>query len=184
MLSKEETHSCQFPDTLGRDPRLCLSLGVVPVFAPPREPGFRGALENFSRRWQAKVWARFRHESLAGRRARSARDLVAYRRRGRVRLQAAPARRPFPRRRQLALAARPRGRVIFLRRTDPQGRAALLGHTFPIDPPGSHRLVRAEVRLPHGPIRFFAVRRRDPTHQPLLRAVPCSLPKIRWALKE
>ena len=31
----------QFADTVGRISRLCLALGVVPVFAPPREPGFQ-----------------------------------------------------------------------------------------------------------------------------------------------
>ena len=49
------------PDTFGRVTRLCLSLGVVPVFAPPRETGFQAAVENYNGRWQAKVWARFKH---------------------------------------------------------------------------------------------------------------------------
>src|SRR5205085_4991562 len=53
------------PDTLGRVVRLCLSLGVTPVFAPPRETGFQAAVENYNGRWQAKVWARFEHDALA-----------------------------------------------------------------------------------------------------------------------
>ena len=174
----------QFPDVLGRVPRLCLQLGVVPVFAPVQEPGFQGAVENYNGRWQAKVWARFRHPSLAALQTRSARYVAAHRRRAAARRDAAPPRRSFPRRWQLNLQAPPRGLVIFLRRTDPQGRAALLGHTFLVDPHWPHRLVRAEVRLPHGPIRFFALRRRDPARQPLLREVPYHLPKNRWALKD
>src|SRR5260370_538114 len=47
-------------DSLGRVIRICLQLGVTPVFAPPREPGFQAAIENFNGRWQAKVWCRFR----------------------------------------------------------------------------------------------------------------------------
>jgi hypothetical protein len=33
----------QWPDSIGRISRLCLALGVIPVFAPPREPGFQNA---------------------------------------------------------------------------------------------------------------------------------------------
>src|SRR5262249_13963584 len=61
----------QHPDVVGRVMRLCLGLGVVPVFAPPRETGFQAAIENFNGRWQAKVWARFTHESLDQLRGRS-----------------------------------------------------------------------------------------------------------------
>lgn len=174
----------QFPDTVGRVTRLCLQLRLVPVFAPPREPGFQGALENFNGRWQAKVWARFRHDSLAGLQAQSARYIAAYRHRVAARVEAAPPRRPFPTAWRFDLRVPPRGLVIFLRRTDPQGRVALLGHTFDVSPDWPHRLVRAEVRVPTGPIRLFALRRRDPGHQPLLREIPYRLPKNRWRLTE
>src|SRR5574337_896756 len=45
------------PD-LGRLGRVCLALGVTPVFAPPREMGFQAAIESLNGRWQAKVWRR------------------------------------------------------------------------------------------------------------------------------
>ena len=93
-------------------------------------------------------------------------------------------RRPFPAAWQFDLGVPPRGLVIFLRRTDPQGRVALLGHTFDVSPDWHHRVVRAEVRLPNGPIRLFALRRRDPGNQPLLREIPYRLPKNRWRLTE
>lgn len=54
----------QHPDVIGSVMRLYLSLGLVPVFAPPRESGFQAAIESLNGRWQAKVWARFPHESL------------------------------------------------------------------------------------------------------------------------
>lgn len=174
----------QFPDTLGRVTRLCLQLAVVPVFAPPQEPGFQGALENFNGRWQAKVWARFQHRCLGDVRARSARYIAAYRRRTAGRQPAAPPRRPFPAPWRFSRRRPPVGLVIFLRRTDPRGRVALLGHTFDVSPHWPHRLVRAEVRLPDGPIRFFALRRREPTAQPLLREVSYRLPEGRWLLRE
>ncbi len=44
----------QFADTVGRISRLCLALGVVPVFAPPREPGFQNAIEGFTPCGKAK----------------------------------------------------------------------------------------------------------------------------------
>lgn len=174
----------QFPDTFGRVTRLCLQLAIVPVFAPPREPGFQGALENFNGRWQAKVWARFHHASLAALQVQSARYIAAYRRRLTTHREALPPRRSFPLPWRLDLAAPPRGLVIFLRRADPQGRVALLGHTFDVSPHWPHRLVRAEVTLPYGPIRFFALRRREPTLQPLLREVSYELPRRRWRLDE
>ncbi len=69
----------QWRDSIGRVVRLCLSLGVVPVFAPPREPGFQAAIEAFNGRWQGKVWARFRHDSLAAVQQRSTRYVSAVR---------------------------------------------------------------------------------------------------------
>jgi transposase len=46
----------QWPDSIGRVSRLCLALQVIPVFAPPREPGFQNAIEGFNALWQTKVW--------------------------------------------------------------------------------------------------------------------------------
>src|SRR4051794_24867706 len=37
----------RYPDALGRVIRLCLSLGVVPVFVPPREMGFQAMIESY-----------------------------------------------------------------------------------------------------------------------------------------
>lgn len=174
----------QFTDVVGRVTRLCLSLGVVPVFVPVQEPGFQGALEQFNGRWQAKVWARFRHASLAALQTRSVRYVAAYRRRVAARADAAPVRRPFPARWRLDLRTTPRGRLVFLRRTDAQGRMSLLGHTVTVHRHWPHRLVRAEVTLPEGPIRCFALRRRDPASQPLLRQADYQLPRSRRALEE
>jgi hypothetical protein len=40
----------QFPDAIGRVARLCLSLDIVPVFAPVHEHGFQAAIEAFNGR--------------------------------------------------------------------------------------------------------------------------------------
>lgn len=155
-------------DTFGRVIRLCLSLGVTPVFAPPRETGFQAAVENYNGRWQAKVWARFTHDAPASVVRRSDRFVAAARLRSAARIEAAPARRPFPSDWTQDLQML-RGRVIFLRRTDAKGRASLLGHTFDVDGKWAGRLVRAEVDLDGKRIRFHALRRREPSWQPMLK---------------
>lgn len=162
----------QYPDTVGRVTRLCLALGVVPVFTVPGEQGFQNALEGFNGRWQAKVWNRFHHTSRADLRRRSAAYIAALRTRGAARIDAAPTRRPFPAPWRLDLRAPLRGRILYLRRTDDQGRVEVLGHRFLVTPQWPHRLVRAEVDLDAGVIRCFALRRRDPTYQPLLKEIP------------
>jgi transposase len=170
----------QHKDVVGRVARLCLGLGIVPVFAPPREPGFQAAIENYNGRWQAKVWARFTHESLEGLQAQSGRYVAASRLRAAARIEAAPARRPFPEVWALDLQAAPRGRIIYLRRTGAAGGVELLGRGFEVDARWPHRLVRAEVDLDAGQIRFYALRRRDPAHQPLLREVAYKPPRRRF----
>ncbi len=170
----------QHPDVISRVMRTCLSLGVIPVFAPPREQGFQAAIESFNGRWQAKVWARFHHASLASLRDRSARYITALRRRAAVRIEAAPARRSFPPDWEPELQRHPRGTIIFVRRTSEQGAVYLLGRTFPVTPGWPHRLVHAEVDLEAQHIRFYALRRRQPDHQPLLSTVPYVLPRRRF----
>ncbi len=87
----------QFPDTMGRVARLCLSLEVMPVFVPPRETGFQAMIENYNGWWQAKVWARFEHHSLAELQERSARFVAASRRSRAQRIRGCPAAPPFSR---------------------------------------------------------------------------------------
>jgi len=160
------------PDVIGRLSRVCLSLGVIPVFAPPRETGFQAAIESFNALWQAKVWQRFHHDDLGQLQERSSRYIQAHRRRNAARIGSAPARLRFPDGWTLDLQGAPGGKIIYLRRTSDQGRAHLLGHVFDVDPHWPHRLVRAEVDLTQKNIRFFALRRRDPSAQPLLKEIP------------
>jgi hypothetical protein len=164
-------------DSLGRVIRICLQLGVTPVFAPPQEPGFQAAIENFNGRWQAKVWSRFHYDSLAGLQEQSRRYIRAYRQRAAVRIEDAPKRRPFPAVWQPNLQAHPQGVVIFIRRTSVRGAVSLLGHSFEVDPLWPHRLVRSEIDLSNQTIRFHALRRRDSNHQPLLCQTPYTLPR-------
>jgi hypothetical protein len=170
----------QYADVVGRVMRLCLSLRVVPVFAPPREPGFQNAVENLNGLWQAKVWGRFTHDSLRHLCAQSARYVMASRQRAAARHEHTPPRVAFPRDWSLDLQASLHGRLIFLRRTTERGTVSLLGHNMSVDPQWCHRLVRCEVLLDLERIRFYALRRAQPDAQPLLRDIPYRFPARRF----
>ena len=167
-------------DVFSRVMRLCLSLGVTPVFVPPRETGFQASIERYNGVWQEKVWHRFRHESLASLKVRSARYVEASRERARMRIDTAPERRPFPKDWKLNLQAPLQGRLVFIRRTNDKGAVNLLGHTFVVDNLWSHRLVRCEVNLTNESIGFYSLRRREPTSQNLLKEVSYSPPRRRF----
>jgi len=166
----------RYPDALGRVIRLCLSLGVVPVFVPPAEMGFQAMIESYNGWWQARVWSRFQHANLADLQQRSLRHVRALRTHRAARLEAAPKRRPFPAGWELNLKKRPPGRLVYLRRTNAQGEVTLLGRTWRVSAVWPSRLVRCEVDLDGNTIRFFTLRRKEPTRQPQILGVNYRLP--------
>jgi hypothetical protein len=159
------------PGVVGRVSRVCLSLGVVPVFVPPRETGFQAGIESYNGSWQLRVWSRFQHADLAELCGRSDRHGAALRRHRAERIAAAPRRRRFPAAWQLDLKQPLRGRLIYLRRTDASGAAEVLGQRFAVDANWPNRLVRAEVDLVAGRITFYRLRRRAPADQPVIKVV-------------
>lgn len=167
----------QHPDVFGRVTRLCLQLGITPVFVPPREFGLQNPIEGFNALFLAKVWRRFHFAALAALETHTARYLAARLQRLAARLSAAPARRPWPAHWSWQPALLPVGCVIYIRRTDEHGRITLLGHTWPVERTWCHRLVRAEVDLATSEIRCFALRRGAPDEQPLLRTTPYHYPR-------
>jgi len=162
----------RFADSVGRISRLCLALQVIPVFAPPREPGFQNAIEGFNGLWQSKVWRRHHCNDIASLEAVSARYIAAYRAKTAARREAAPSRRRFPAQFKLDLSAPLGGTIIFVRRSNENGNVHLLNKAFSVDKHWPYRLVRCEVDFTHQRIHFYALRRRDPTDQPLLRELP------------
>jgi len=170
----------QSHDTVGRISRLCLALGVVPVFAPPREPGFQNAIEGFNALWQSKVWQRHHFPDTQALASVSARYIAAYRVKTAARRELAPTRRSLPKGFTLDLRAPLKGTMIFLRRSGANGNVDLLGRSFPVDPHWPHRLVRCEVDFTHQCIRFYALRRRDPANHPLLREIHYPRPNKRF----
>jgi putative transposase len=166
----------RYPDALGRVLRLCLSLGVVPVLVPPRETGFQAMIESYNGWWQAKVWTRFQHQDLEDLQGHSQRYVAALAKQRAARIEAAPDRRAFPADWQLNLKQRPSGRLVYLRRSNPNSEVPLLGKTWPLGQVWPNRLVRCEVDLENNKIRFFTLRRKDPTSQPQILEVEYRLP--------
>ena len=161
----------QFADAVGRVSRLCLALRVIPVFAPPREPGFQNPIEGFNALWQTKVWQRHHCRNVAALETVSARYILAHRAKTAVRREAAPQRRRFPPRFTFDLQAPLAGTMIYIRRSTELGDINLLGHNFRVAEHWLHRLVRCEVDFTREHIRFYALRRRDSTEQPLLSQI-------------
>jgi putative transposase len=160
------------PDAIGPVIKLCLRLGVVPVFAPVGEHGFQNASESFNGRWQAKLWSRFEGATLAELQAGSMRYVASVRRRIAARIEAAPPRRPFPAAAEIDPETPLTGRLVFVRRTGEAGEAIVLGRRLVVDRRWPHRLVRADVDLDEHVIRLYGLRRREPTQQRLLREIP------------
>lgn len=168
------------PNSIGPVIRYCLAIGVVPVFAPPRETGFQASIEAFNGRWQRKLWARFWDPTLADLQVRSDGFIAAARARAATRIDAAPDRLPFPIGPRPALDRTPAGRLLFMRRTNEQGSVSILGRRYPVDPRWLYRLVRCELDLDARRLRYFALRRREPEDQPLLGETPFE-PPTRWS---
>lgn len=158
----------QHADSIGRVTRLCLALGVIPVFAPPGEHGFQNCVESLNGRWQKSVWARFHHDSFKALCKCSARYIAAVHKATAARREAAPKRRTMPRNFRFDPDKALRGELIFIRRTDDKGRLSVLGHQWSPDTQWQGRLVRATVDLDEDTIDFHALRRKEPDHQPLL----------------
>jgi transposase len=161
----------QFPNAVGRISRLCLQMGVIPVFVPPLEHGMQNTIESFNGLWQSKVWQRHRVRSVRELQRRSDQYIAAHRARTSASAQTAPQRRPMPKRFTLNLHAPLRGLIIFIRRTNETGHVHILGQRFGVSPGWPHRLVRCEVDFDHHCIRFFGLRRRAPAEQPLLATI-------------
>jgi len=151
------------PDTLGKVIRLCLNLGVTPVFAPPRETGFQASIESYNGRWQRAVWERFHFENLRDVQRQSAAYVDSVYEKNRERFAASPTRWQIPPQWTLDYSQRPRGKVIFIRRTTDDECLDVMGHRWLVPGSGSHKLIRSEVNLTSHRISFYRLSRRHPT---------------------
>lgn len=162
----------QFPDTVGAVSRLCMQLGIVPVFAPPAEHGLQNVIESYNRLWQEKVWQRHHVRNEAQLQVCSDRYIAAHRARHAATADNAPNRRALSVSFRFEPQAPLSGTMIYVRRTNEQGHVRnVLGRVLAVDPAWSHRLVRCEVDFTLQAIRCFGLRRRAPTEQPLLNTI-------------
>lgn len=161
-----------FANTVGAVSRLCLQLGVVPVFVPPLEHGMQNSIESFNALWQAKVWQRHRVANVGELQAHSNAYIAAHRARTQALAEAAPQRNLMTEQFQFQPFAPLRGVMLVIRRTNDAGYIHMLGQTYSVGPTWPHRLVRCEVDFDHQEIRCFALHRRAPTEQPLLITIP------------
>ena len=162
---------------IGQVIKMCLGLGVVPVFAPIREHGLQNAIESYNGRWQEKVWGRYHYKSLASLQKQSSRYVEASQDRSVVRREGAPDRGDVPAGWEFDTKKKVRGRIIYIRRSSNSGSVNVLGNQVMVDENWNHRLVRCEVDIEGKVMRFYGLRRKAPEHQPLLREVAYQLPK-------
>ena len=149
------------------------------MFVPPRETGFQAMIEGYNGLWQAKVWARFTFTTPEGVRQQSDRFVAAVRRvarSGSIR----PVRRAFPSPGSWTCRPIPAVASTSCGDTDAAGAVRLLERSYAVDPRWTNRLVRAEFDLDAGKIRFYALRRKEPTVQPMLREIDHRLPRRKF----
>ena len=155
------------PNVIGAVILFCLRLGITPVFAPPRETGFQADIEGINALWQAKVWRRFHHLGFAALQVRSDAFCAACTALRAARSEHAIVRRPWPR--QGPAKTITKGTLIFIRRTSETGSVRILERTCEVDAQWAHRLVRCELDVITRTLRFFRLRRRTPSRQPLAK---------------
>jgi hypothetical protein len=162
---------------LGRLVHWCLCVGVVPVFTPPAELGFQASIEAYNRRWQDRVWRRWRHPSLRSLQQRSTAFVAAYT----ARAQRSRATQPVARHPWCPPGREPRiHRIVLLRRLNCSGALLLCAQHLPVTAAWANRLVRCEVNVQRQSVRIYGLRRRDPFHQPFLTQLPLQLPLVPW----
>ena len=158
----------RWSDSLGKVTRCCLSLGVTPVFVPPRETGFQASIESYKGRWERGVWCRFRFENLKVVQKQSNVYVDATRLKNREQSEAAPCRWMIPKDWTLDYSVTPKGKVIFIRRVTDEECVEVMGHWWLVPGAGAHKLVRAEVDLTKNKISFYRLRRREPNVHELM----------------
>jgi hypothetical protein len=89
----------------------------------------------------------------------------------------APTRRAFPKRWKWNETKIKKGTIIYLRRTDGSGQVHFLENDFEVSKHWINRLVRVEVDLLKGNIRFFALQRAEWKKHKLLKKIKFKITK-------
>ncbi|MDR1268336.1 MAG: hypothetical protein LBK82_02315 [Planctomycetaceae bacterium] len=157
-------HGLNHPDSIGSVSKLCLSLGVIPIFVPPREFGFQAAVESYNGRWERAVWNRFTFKNIKEIQTQSDLYVHAVKEKIETKTRLAAERKMINKNWKFNNKTEKNGTIIFLRRTDDNGCAKVMGHLWELDKNWTHRLIRATVDLKNNIILFHKLRRKDPHH--------------------
>jgi hypothetical protein len=161
--------------------RFCLSLRVIPVFTTPYEQGFQGKIERFNGEIQQKFWRRKYFKNIRYVKGHLKEYVLEHRLRQQPNIGTAPQRRTFPKKWKYngtTLKTGAKAMIIYLRRTDEHGSISFLENNFLVSQHWLNRLVRAEVDLVKGVIRFYALRRADWKKHRLLKTINFNVIKI------
>jgi len=165
-------------DKLGKVSRLCLSLGVTPVFAPPCRLGFQSFIESYNGRWKDALWNRFEFTDSRHVAAWSDAYVAAVREKHAQRIFDAPDRWLIPDDWKLDYQTPVRGKVIFLRETDDRACVDILGHPYEVADAGPNNFVRAELDLDADLIDFYRLSHWHPTVHPYVGSVDYHFPRL------
>lgn len=150
------------PDCVGQVIRMCLQLGITPVFAPPRTHGPQNAIEGYNAKWKRGVW-RFHFDSFEEVCAQSTIYVAARNAKNAASISSAPSRRPLP------LEGIPNpdetissGKIIFLRRVDESGTVEVLQRPFLVSEDLANQTLRCEIDITHNQIKFYTLSRSSP----------------------
>jgi hypothetical protein len=149
---------------IGRVLRFCLSLGVIPLFTTPYEQGFQGKIERFHGEIQRKFWRRKYFKNIRYVKEHLKQYVLEHRLKQQQNIVTSPQRRTFPKRwkwDETKWGIVPNTMIIYLRRTNEHGFISFLENDFWVGQHWVNRLVRAEVDLVKGVLRFYALRRAD-----------------------
>jgi hypothetical protein len=100
----------------------------------------------------------------------------AVRMKNQERYEASPMRWQIPKDWTLDYTTKPKGQVIFIRRTTNEECVEVMGHTWIVKGAGAHKLIRAEVNLTKNSIEFYRIRRREPTCHELIATADYHFP--------
>ena len=170
-------YGSRHPDSLGKVSRLCLSLGVTPVFAPPRTFGFQSSIESYNGRWGRSQWERFEFADIREVTNYSVAYVDRVRTKFAWRIFEAPTRWQVPDDWQLDYQNTVGGKVIYLRKTDGRACVNILGHACHVPLAGANHTIRAEVNLDDNVIDFYRLSRRHPNDHPYVGSVDYHFPR-------
>jgi hypothetical protein len=168
-------------NAIGRVIRFCLSLGVIPIFTTPYRQGFQNKIERFNGEIQQKFWRRKYFKNIRQVKRHLEKYVLEHRLRQQPTILTAPRHRKFPKNwkwDETTLPNLSNAMIIYLRRTDALGYVSFLEKDFFVHRHWINRLVRAEVDLTKGVIRFYTLRRSDWKKYRLIKITKFYLLKI------